>query len=58
MKKILITNDDGIFAEGIQTLAKAFHAAGYEVLAVAPDRERLWPFDDYGQAAADQKDRE
>ena len=40
MKKILITNDDGIFAEGIQTLAKAFHAAGYEVLAVAPDRER------------------
>ena len=40
MKKILITNDDGIFAEGIQTLANSFHDAGYEVLAVAPDRER------------------
>ncbi|WP_352401785.1 5'/3'-nucleotidase SurE [Synergistes jonesii] len=40
MKKILITNDDGIFAEGICALAKTFSAAGYEVLAVAPDRER------------------
>lgn len=40
MKKILITNDDGIFAEGIRTLASAFSREGYEVLVVAPDRER------------------
>lgn len=40
MKKVLITNDDGIFAEGIRILAKAFGAEGYDVLVVAPDRER------------------
>lgn len=40
MKKILITNDDGIFAAGIQILARKFHEEGYDVLVVAPDRER------------------
>lgn len=39
-KKVLIVNDDGIYAEGLQTLAKKFAAAGYDVTAVAPDRER------------------
>ncbi|MEG1602103.1 MAG: 5'/3'-nucleotidase SurE [Cloacibacillus sp.] len=40
MKKILITNDDGIYADGIQTLARKFYDEGYDVTAVAPDRER------------------
>lgn len=40
MKRILITNDDGIYAEGIRALAEKFRASGYEVLAVAPDCER------------------
>lgn len=39
-KKVLIVNDDGIYAEGLQTLTKKFAAAGFEVTAVAPDRER------------------
>lgn len=37
--KILVTNDDGIFAPGIQALATALSALG-EVAIVAPDRER------------------
>lgn len=40
MKKILVTNDDGVYAEGIGTLARALCEAGYEVLVCAPDRER------------------
>ena len=40
MKKILVTNDDGVYAEGIGTLARALLEAGYEVLVCAPDRER------------------
>ena len=40
MKKILVTNDDGVYAEGIGTLARALREAGYEVLVCAPDRER------------------
>jgi 5'-nucleotidase len=38
--KILISNDDGIFAQGIRTLANALAAAGHEVSVVCPDRER------------------
>jgi 5'-nucleotidase len=38
--RILITNDDGYFADGIQALAKAARAAGHDVWVVAPDREQ------------------
>lgn len=40
IKNVLITNDDGIFAEGLEITARVFHEAGYNVLAIAPDRER------------------
>jgi len=38
--KVLVSNDDGIFAPGIETLVKAFAAAGHEVFVCAPDRQR------------------
>ena len=37
---ILLTNDDGIFAPGLQALADAFSAAGHRIFVCAPDRER------------------
>jgi len=37
--KILVTNDDGIFSEGIKTLAESLSDLG-KVWVVAPDRER------------------
>src|SRR3954463_5112571 len=37
--RILITNDDGIYSEGIRKLADALKSVG-EVLIVAPDREQ------------------
>ena len=37
---ILVSNDDGIFASGIRTLANALSAAGHQVTVVCPDRER------------------
>ena len=37
---ILVSNDDGIFALGIRTLANALAAAGHTVTVVCPDRER------------------
>ena len=37
--KILISNDDGIAANGIRVLTKAL-AQDHEVYVVAPDRER------------------
>lgn len=40
MKKILLTNDDGVYAEGIQALAASLREGGYEVFVCAPDRER------------------
>jgi 5'-nucleotidase len=39
MPRILVTNDDGIFSEGIKLLAAAMAELG-EVLVVAPDREQ------------------
>lgn len=39
MKRILVTNDDGIFSEGIKLLAEAL-AEIAEVWVVAPDREQ------------------
>jgi 5'-nucleotidase len=38
--RILVSNDDGVFAAGIQALAAALVAAGHEVSVVCPDRER------------------
>ena len=38
--KILIANDDGIFAPGIAALVKAFSAAGHEIIVCAPDSQR------------------
>ncbi|MBT9310715.1 5'/3'-nucleotidase SurE [Leptothoe kymatousa] len=38
--KLLISNDDGIFATGIRTLANSLADAGHEVTVVCPDRER------------------
>ena len=37
---ILLSNDDGINAVGIQTLAKILRSAGHNVTVVAPDRNR------------------
>ena len=38
--KLLISNDDGIFALGVRTLANTLAAAGYDLTVVCPDRER------------------
>jgi 5''/3''-nucleotidase SurE len=38
--KILVSNDDGVFAEGIQSLANGLAAIGHEVIVVCPDKER------------------
>lgn len=38
--KLLISNDDGIFALGIRTLADTLAEAGHDVTVVCPDRER------------------
>ena len=38
--KLLISNDDGIFAAGIRTLANTLAAKGHQVTVVCPDRER------------------
>lgn len=37
---LLLTNDDGVYSLGIQTMAKRLFDAGHNVLLVAPDRER------------------
>ena len=38
--RILLTNDDGIFAPGLKALAACFSGAGHTVYVCAPDRER------------------
>jgi len=38
--KLLVSNDDGIFAQGIRTLANTLAKAGHQVSVVCPDRER------------------
>ncbi|MFN2364132.1 MAG: 5'/3'-nucleotidase SurE [Halarsenatibacteraceae bacterium] len=38
--KILLVNDDGIYAEGIQKLAETLIESGHEVKVMAPDQER------------------
>ncbi|VTR55578.1 stationary phase survival protein SurE [Actinobacillus pleuropneumoniae] len=37
---ILISNDDGYHAQGIQTLAETLRDAGHSVTVIAPDRNR------------------
>ena len=38
--KLLVGNDDGVFAPGIRALANTLAGAGHEVIVVCPDRER------------------
>lgn len=38
--RILISNDDGIFAPGLAALVHAFAAAGHTVYVAAPDSQR------------------
>lgn len=38
--KILLVNDDGIYAEGIKRLAEALIRAGHHLKVIAPDQER------------------
>lgn len=38
--KLLLSNDDGIFALGLRTLANHLAEAGHQVTVVCPDRER------------------
>lgn len=38
--KLLISNDDGVYALGIRTLANTLAEAGHDVTVVCPDRER------------------
>jgi 5'-nucleotidase len=38
--RILISNDDGVFADGIQALAGEAHRRGHRVTVVCPDQER------------------
>ena len=40
MSNILISNDDGVFALGVRTLANTVARAGHKVTVVCPDRER------------------
>jgi 5'-nucleotidase len=54
MKRVLVTNDDGIEAAGIHTLAGALHGAGFEVLVVAPDCDRSGTSAAIGLVHADQ----
>jgi 5'-nucleotidase len=39
LKRILVTNDDGVYSEGVRLLGKALERLG-EVIVVAPDREQ------------------
>ncbi len=38
--RLLLTNDDGVNAPGIQTLARILGKSGHDVVIVAPDQER------------------
>jgi 5'-nucleotidase len=38
--RVLVSNDDGVDAPGIQALAEHLRGAGHEVTVVAPDRDR------------------
>lgn len=38
--RILISNDDGVYAQGVRVLANTLHTQGHKVTVVCPDRER------------------
>jgi 5'-nucleotidase len=38
--RVLVTNDDGIESSGLHILAAALDGAGFEVIVIAPDRDR------------------
>jgi 5'-nucleotidase len=38
--RVLVTNDDGIESAGLHVLAAALAVAGYDVIVIAPDRDR------------------
>ena len=38
--KLLLSNDDGVQAKGLNTLARALSEQGYDIQVVAPDRDR------------------
>jgi 5'-nucleotidase len=38
--RVLVTNDDGIASSGLHILAAALDGAGFDVIVVAPDRDR------------------
>jgi len=38
--RVLVSNDDGVYAPGIRSLAQALHEAGHEVTVVCPNQER------------------
>ncbi len=38
--RILISNDDGVFAEGIRTIARVAALRGHEITVICPDQER------------------
>lgn len=38
--RVLVSNDDGVDAPGIRTLAQTLRAGGHDVIVVAPDRDR------------------
>lgn len=41
--RVLVSNDDGVDAPGIQILAEALRHGGHEVMVVAPDRDAPAP---------------
>jgi 5'-nucleotidase len=38
--RVLVTNDDGIESAGLHVLTAALHGAGFDVVVIAPDRDR------------------
>jgi 5'-nucleotidase len=54
VKRVLVTNDDGIEAAGIHALTAALCEKGFDVLVVAPDRDRSGTGAGIGLIHADQ----
>jgi 5'-nucleotidase len=54
MTRVLVTNDDGVEAQGIHELAAALCEKGYDVVVVAPDRDRSGMSAAIGLVHADQ----
>src|SRR5207237_6352826 len=54
MTRVLVTNDDGVEAQGIHVLSAALCEEGYDVVVVAPDRDRSGTGAAIGLVHADQ----